>query len=75
MSKTPLPLRVCISFVGITLCEVTIMNLIYPILPFMVEFYYKDSYSGEVPEDIISNNSGYLEGLYRLMQFFSCIWM
>ncbi|OMJ92237.1 hypothetical protein SteCoe_5005 [Stentor coeruleus] len=75
MSKTPLPLKVCISFVGISLCEVTIMTLINPILPFMIEFYIKDSYNNVVPEDIISNNSGYLEGIYRLMQFFSSIWM
>lgn len=75
MSSNNLSLGLRMSFAGMSLCENTIMNLVYPILPFMVEFYMKDSYAGGVPEDVISAYSGYMEGWYRLMQFLACLWM
>lgn len=75
MSNTYLPIGIRMSFVGLSLCESSIINLVFSIVPFMVEFYFKDSYAGTVPEDIISIYSGYLEGIFRLMQFFSSIWM
>ena len=69
-----LSLSVELSIASITFIENLIMNLVVPILPFMVDFYMKDEYQGlAVPEDIISDYSGYLEGGFRLMQFFACI--
>ena len=68
-----LPLSIGLSITCITLIENLILCLIYPILPFMVDFFMKEEYEGAVPEDIISDYSGYLEGGFRFMQFFACI--
>jgi hypothetical protein len=65
----------CLSVAGIILTENIVMNLIYPILPFMVEFYEQNNndHSGPATEEIISDHSGDLEGAYRFMQVFACI--
>ncbi|OMJ79964.1 hypothetical protein SteCoe_19879 [Stentor coeruleus] len=75
MSKTYLSLGTRISFTSLSLCESAVINLIFSIIPFMTEFYLKDAYPNTVPEEIISSYSGYLEGIFRLMQFFSSLWM
>ena len=61
------------SITSIMLIDNLLLGLMYPILPFMVDFYMKEGYESAVPEDIISDYSGYLEGGFRFMQFFACI--
>lgn len=68
-----LPFKLHISIASIVLAENVVMNMINPILPFMIEYFFEDRYPNGVPEDIISNYSGYLEGVYRFMQFFACL--
>ena len=68
-----LPLSVSVPIASIIFIENLVLSLIYPILPFMVDFYMREEYEGLVPEDIISDYSGYLEGGFRFMQSFACI--
>ena len=61
--------QVKITIIFLSLIEAGILNLLYPILPFMVEHYLGNTSS----EQLISEYSGYLEGIYRLNQFIGCI--
>lgn len=64
-----------LTIVFLSLVENVIFNLIFVLLPFMSEFFLKDSYPGKVPEDAISNYSAYLEGGYRLLQCVASVWV
>jgi hypothetical protein len=74
-SETKLPFGLCICITSIVLTENIILNLISPILPFMVEFYLRNETEDSATEYKISEYTGYLEGSFRMMQFFgSLIW-
>ena len=62
-----------LSFVFITMIESLSMQALSPIVPFMIEFYLKGDYSGPVPEDVISYNTGIFEGGFRFMNIIACL--
>jgi hypothetical protein len=62
-------LKVKFSIALLAMIEAEVMTLLYPILPFIVEHFLEPGSS----EQQISEGSGNLEGIYRLMQFFGCI--
>jgi hypothetical protein len=64
-------LKVKVVIALLALIEAEVITMLYPLLPFMVEHFLEPGSS----EQQISEGSGNLEGIYRLMQFFGCIWV
>jgi hypothetical protein len=73
MANSDISLGIKITIVLLASCEAITNYLIMTIVPFMVEFYLLNEYNGKVPEDIISEYSGFLDSVYRFAQVFAAL--